>query len=73
MPASNNSVVIKGLAVLSRINEWICVAARNTAGALLMAMTVIVLTQIVFRYVLNDSLIWTLDSRRDLTSSSSAA
>jgi len=59
MPASNNSVVIKGLAVLSRINEWICVAARNTAGALLMAMTVIVLTQIVFRYVLNDSLIWT--------------
>jgi TRAP-type C4-dicarboxylate transport system permease small subunit len=33
--------------------------ARNTAGMLLIAMTVIVLVQIVFRYVLNDSLIWT--------------
>ena len=59
MPASNDSVVIMGLAVVSRVNEWICAATRNTAGLLLMAMTVIVLTQIVFRYVLNDSLIWT--------------
>ncbi len=59
MPASNDSVVIRGLAVVSRVNEWICAATRNTAGLLLMAMTVIVLTQIVFRYVLNDSLIWT--------------
>ncbi len=49
----------KILGILSVINEWVSVAARNTAGMLLIAMTVIVLVQIVFRYVLNDSLIWT--------------
>ncbi len=59
MPASRDSAVIKGLGVLARMNDLVCVAARNTAGGLLMAMTAIVLTQIVFRYVLNDSLIWT--------------
>ncbi len=59
MPAGNDSAVIKGLAAVSRVNAWICTATRNAAGVLLMAMTVIVLTQIVFRYVLNDSLIWT--------------
>ena len=54
-----DNMAIKALDVLGKINEWICLAARNSAGLLLMAMTVIVLTQIVFRYVLNDSLIWT--------------
>ena len=49
----------KFLAVLSAVNAWISIAARNTAGMLLIAMTAIVLIQIVFRYVLNDSLIWT--------------
>ena len=47
------------LEVLARLNEWISIAARNFAGGLLMAMTAIVLLQIVYRYVLNDSLIWT--------------
>lgn len=47
------------LRIFSQVNQWISVTARNAAGLLLMAMTVIVLTQIVFRYVLNDSLIWT--------------
>ena len=49
----------KILGLLSVMNEWISITARNTAGMLLIAMTAIVLTQIVFRYVLNDSLIWT--------------
>ena len=47
------------LGFLSIVNERFGVAARNTAGLLLMTMTAIVLVQIVFRYVLNDSLIWT--------------
>jgi len=37
-------------------SESVCVATGNTAGALLMVMTAIVLTQVVFCYVLNDSL-----------------
>ena len=47
------------LAAFSAVNRPISIGARNVAGLLLMTMTVIVLTQIVFRYVLNDSLIWT--------------
>ncbi len=49
----------KVLGAFSVVNEWITIAARNTAGMLLIAMTAIVLVQIVYRYVLNDSLIWT--------------
>jgi TRAP-type C4-dicarboxylate transport system permease small subunit len=49
----------KTLGILSVANEWISISARNTAGMLLIAMTAIVLVQILFRYVLNDSLIWT--------------
>lgn len=44
---------------LARVNETLCDAARKFAGLLLVAMVVVVLLQIVFRYVLNDSLIWT--------------
>lgn len=66
MSATDNSRLIRGLEVLSRINEWICVTARNAAGGLMMAMTAIVLTQIVFRYVLNDSLIWTEEVSKTL-------
>jgi TRAP-type C4-dicarboxylate transport system permease small subunit len=47
------------LAHLAKVNESLCGAARNFAGLLLIAMLVIVIMQIVFRYVLNDSLIWT--------------
>ena len=54
-----DTVLRKVLGFLSVVNEWISVTARNTAGMLLIAMTGIVLVQILFRYVLNDSLIWT--------------
>lgn len=66
MPVVRNNRVVRGLAVLSHINQWICVATRNMAGTLLMAMMAIVLMQIVFRYVLNDSLIWTEEVSKTL-------
>jgi TRAP-type C4-dicarboxylate transport system permease small subunit len=47
------------LARLAYVNELTCGIARNFAGLLLVAMVLIVVMQIVFRYVLNDSLIWT--------------
>jgi len=47
------------LTQLATVNEVLCGAARNLAGLLLVAMVVVVILQIVFRYVLNDSLIWT--------------
>ena len=46
----------KCLSQLARLNEALCNAARNVAGLFLVAMVVIVILQIVFRYVLNDSL-----------------
>ena len=49
----------KILKLIAAVNERVSVGGRNLAGMLLMTMTAIVLTQIVFRYVLNDSLIWT--------------
>ena len=43
---------------LAKVNTAACNAARNLAGLFLVAMVVIVILQIIFRYVLNDSLIW---------------
>lgn len=59
MSAGTHSYSRRSLEALSAVNEWITVAGRNVAGSLLMAMTAIILLQIVYRYVLNDSLIWT--------------
>ena len=50
--------MLRALSLLAKINEAICAAARNLAGLLLVAMLLVVVLQIVFRYVLNDSLIW---------------
>jgi TRAP-type C4-dicarboxylate transport system permease small subunit len=59
MANPGDTVLRKTLRVLSTVNERISMTARNSAGMLLIAMTIIVLIQIVFRYLLNDSLIWT--------------
>ena len=59
MAARIDTVLRKILQGLAVINQWISISARNAAGGLLMAMTAIVLLQIIYRYVLNDSLIWT--------------
>ena len=44
---------------LGRLNHFVGTAARNVAAGLLVIMLVVVLLQVVFRYVLNDSLTWT--------------
>lgn len=44
---------------LEDFNSILSTTGKNLAGGLLMAMTAVVLLQIVYRYVLNDSLIWT--------------
>lgn len=49
----------RALTHLAKVNEFLCGTARNLAGLFLVAMVIIVIMQIVFRYVLNDSLIWT--------------
>jgi TRAP-type C4-dicarboxylate transport system permease small subunit len=51
-------VLRRVLSHLASINETLCGAAKNLAGLLLIAMVVIVILQIIFRDVLNDSLIW---------------
>ncbi len=61
-----DTVLRKALGILSAVNQWIGTTARNTAGMLLITMTAIVLVQIVFRYVLNDSLIWTEEVSKTL-------
>ena len=50
----------------TKINETLCLMARNLAGLFLVAMIVIVIMQIFFRYVLNDSLIWTEELAKTL-------
>lgn len=45
--------------VLGAINYYVGLFARNVAGGLLAAMLIMILLQVFFRYVLNDSLTWT--------------
>lgn len=54
------------LRIFATLNERLCNLARDTAGFLLVAMVVIVLLQIFFRYVLNNSLIWTEELSKTL-------
>jgi len=50
--------MLRVLSLLAKMNQTVCGAARNLAGVLLVIMLLVVVLQIVFRYVLNDSLIW---------------
>ncbi len=47
------------LAAFERFNGWLCEKSRTLAGAFLAVMTGVVILQVFFRYVLNDSLSWT--------------
>lgn len=47
------------LSVLTRFNGRMCDGFNRVAGAFLMVMTAIVMSQVFSRYLLNDSLMWT--------------
>lgn len=51
---------------MAAFNRLGCEAGRRAAGLLLITMTVIVLSQVVFRYLLNDSLIWSEEISKTL-------
>ena len=44
---------------LGKLNYGVANLAKNLAGALLAVMLALILAQVFFRYVLNDSLAWT--------------
>lgn len=48
--------IVKPLGI---INYYVGLVARNIAGVLLAAMLLMILMQVFFRYVMNDSLTWT--------------
>lgn len=52
------SAIDAGIRALGRVNAGFAKASLAVAAAFLAAMTLIVLTQVVFRYGLNDSLAW---------------
>lgn len=44
---------------LSKLNNCNAIIGKNTAGVLLAAMVFMIIAQVGFRYILNDSLTWT--------------
>ncbi|MCG8418267.1 MAG: TRAP transporter small permease [Proteobacteria bacterium] len=55
IPVEQRNVIINSLA---RVNRIVGNAARNVAAGLLVVMVIVVLLQVCFRYVLNNSLTW---------------
>ncbi len=51
---------------LGRINEAIGNAGRNGAGALLVVMTIVIMIQIVSRYIFNNSISWSEELSKSL-------
>jgi TRAP-type C4-dicarboxylate transport system permease small subunit len=52
-------MLLKALQTLAKVNYWLSHVAKNIAGFMLALMVVLILGQVFFRYVLNDSLPWT--------------
>jgi len=52
-------VLLKALQALGKVNYWLSHLAKNIAGLMLALMVLLILAQVFFRYVLNDSLPWT--------------
>ena len=51
---------------LGRFNEMVGVSGRNLAGAILVAMTAIILVQVISRYIFNNSISWTEELSKSL-------
>ena len=54
------------LEFLTILNVATCVVGRNFAGFTLMLMVLVVMLQVLFRYLLNDSLIWAEEVARTM-------
>ena len=52
-------MLLKALQALGKVNYWLSHVAKNIAGGMLALMVVLILAQVFFRYVLNNSLPWT--------------
>lgn len=51
---------------MGRINEPICRAGRGVAGALLVAMMIVIMVQVVSRYIFNNSISWSEELSKSL-------
>ncbi len=63
---STKRALEKACAALGTFNEWLSTLTRNSAGALLALMTVIVMMGVFSRYVFNASLPWTEEASKTL-------
>lgn len=54
------------VAPIGRVNEWVGVAGRNFAGAVIAAMTVVIMVQVVSRYVFNSPISWSEELSKSL-------
>lgn len=60
--ATRVNALERAIVWLGVLNHWLGRVARDVAAALIALMTIAVLAQVFFRYVLNDSLAWSEDT-----------